>query len=71
MKISVRQGNACVPLEPVVVKWIQLDMANETAATQRVGTPACIPSTHCHNPDRHGVELQVKMVILWTLGEMA
>lgn len=33
---------------------------------QSVGAPPCNTSTHCHDPDRHGVQLHVKIVILWT-----
>lgn len=67
MKISTRQGNACVPLGPVLVKQIQLDMANETGTNTEWGPP-CNSPTHCHNPDRCGVQLRMKIVILWTLG---
>lgn len=67
MKISTRQGNACVPLGPVLVKQIQLDMANETATNTEWGPP-CNSPTHCHNPDRRGVQLRMKIMILWTLG---
>ena len=36
MKVSIRQGNAWVPLEPAFVKWIQLDTVSQTAANTEV-----------------------------------